>query len=146
MFKKLRLLAAVLLITLITASFASAGYSYNYPDHNYGYGDYRDSYKRTSRSYDTQQYTNYYSWGNEKTTLFISKKTVTEKYPDYYNDYKYQSYHSPKYQYSSPSYSDWRYKEPYMSDYDKYYYNTYTKSYYYEPRYDYQKDYYNWKY
>ncbi len=144
----MRLFAVILLAALFSLNLASAGYSYYYPPHDYGYNNYNDDYRKTSYSYDKEYYINYHPWGTEKVYLSTTRKTIIEKdYSPYYSDYYYRSYpRAPLYKYSYPLNSNWRYKTYYnYHDYDNSF-NTYSKSYYYEPRYETLVGYYNWKY
>ena len=142
--------ALVFTAILISLSIASAYDGYYYPSDNIP--------QRTTYISDKQSYTNYYSWGTEKvsTTTRTTKTTqgyypnsYYQSYPSYnYNSYYRPSQYAPTQIYRAPSYSNWRYKEPYnRCNYNPCNsYNTYTTPYYYQPRYDSNLGYYNWQY
>ena len=121
----LTIFAAILSLSLV-----SAGYDgYYYPSHN-SYGNYYgDGYT-------------YY----EKTTYVTEKQIVERNYrpiPYYSSTYYYAPYqYGPVYQYTYPSYSNYRYDRNYV--YENSF--SYDKPYYYAPRFDYNLGYYNWRY
>ncbi len=146
--KKTIIAALIFTAIFLSISIASAYDGYYYPSDN--------TPKKTTYVVDKESYVNYYSWGLEKvSTTTRTTKTTEGYYPNIYyssrtypSSYYYKpSQYAPTQIYRIPSYSNWRYKEPYNNcNYNPCYFNTYTKPYYYQPRFDSNLGHYNWQY
>ena len=107
------------------------------------YSDYNvNDFKETSEFTKTTEHKTGDYWNSNSVKTTTSEKTEVRKVtrtPSYSSSY----YSLKRYGYSdAPSYSNWRYKEPYISNK---YQNTRYNDYYYRPRYDSQSGSYNWR-
>jgi len=133
--KKLLLFTFISLIFLILSINAVSGF-FHYPEYR------TDDFRETTEFKQTTERKISDPWYFESTKRTITETTEFRKRTRT-PIYSYYSYSPKRYDYNyAPSFSNWRYKEPYKA---RNFGNSRNDEYYYKPRYDPGLGYYNWR-